>query len=81
MPALSGAGLADPYDITIVGAEMMGLYSGWRLLISGEAYSLDQGWVEGALRTVETVLTRYFQLPNLSGVQSEYIKRGKTDGQ
>jgi hypothetical protein len=51
------------------------------LAVYGEADSLDQGRVEGALRTAETVLTRYFELPTLSGVQSEYIKRGKTDGQ
>jgi len=80
MPTLSGAGLAGRSDITLVGAGMTGLYSAWRLLICGEACSLDQGWVEGALRTVETVRTRCFQPPALSGVQSEHIKRGKTDG-
>jgi len=42
MPTLSGAGLAGPCDITIVGAGMTGLYSARRPLICGEASSLDR---------------------------------------
>jgi monoamine oxidase len=31
--------------------------------ICGECWSHDQGWVEGALATAETLLQRYFSLP------------------
>jgi len=34
--------------------------------VVGEAYSDSQGWVEGALRSAENVLTRYFGLPPLN---------------
>ncbi len=33
-----------------------------RLLICGEAYSNQQGWVEGALETAEIMLQDYFSL-------------------
>jgi len=33
------------------------------LYICGEAYSTDQGWIEGALETAEDVLRRGFNLP------------------
>jgi monoamine oxidase len=52
----------------------------YNVFAAGEAYSLDQGWVEGALRTAETVLTRYFQLPVFEGVHPEYVKKGKGHG-
>ena len=47
-----------------------------RVFICGEAYSLDQGWVEGALRTAETVFTKYFKTPPLEGVHPDYVKVG-----
>jgi len=31
--------------------------------VCGEAYSQEQGWVEGALQTAEIMLTKYFSLP------------------
>jgi monoamine oxidase len=34
--------------------------------VVGEAYSDAQGWVEGALRTSETVLTKYLGLPKVN---------------
>jgi monoamine oxidase len=34
--------------------------------VCGEAYSDAQGWVEGALRTAELVLTKHFNLPKLN---------------
>ncbi len=52
----------------------------YNVFICGEAYSLDQGWVEGALRTAETVLTQYFQLPVFAGVHPDYVKKGKGHG-
>ncbi len=33
------------------------------VFICGECWSHDQGWVEGALKTAETMLQRYFGLP------------------
>jgi lysine 2-monooxygenase len=33
------------------------------LAICGEAYSIDQGWVNGALLTAEQVLQQRFQVP------------------
>jgi lysine 2-monooxygenase len=53
---------------------------GTNIFICGEAYSLDQGWVEGALRTTENVLTQYFQMPTLQNVRPEYVKKGKGHG-
>jgi monoamine oxidase len=47
-----------------------------RVFICGEAYSLDQGWVEGALRTAETVFTKYFKTPPPEGVHPDYVKVG-----
>ena len=38
---------------------------GLPVYICGEAYSHEQGWVEGALQTAELMLTRHFQLPAL----------------
>jgi hypothetical protein len=46
----------------------------YNVFVCGEAYSLDQGWVEGALRTAETVLTQYFQLPVSNGVRADYVE-------
>jgi len=48
----------------------------YQVYICGEAYSLDQGWVEGALRTAETVLLKYFGIPPLEGVHPDYVKSG-----
>ena len=45
----------------------------YNVFICGEAYSLDQGWVEGALHTTETVLTQYFKLPVRDGVSADYV--------
>jgi lysine 2-monooxygenase len=56
-------------------ADMLKPMSDYNVFVCGEAYSLDQGWVEGALRTAETVLTQYFGLPVLHGVPAEYIER------
>jgi hypothetical protein len=50
---------------------------GYNVYVCGEAYSLDQGWVEGALRTAETVLTQYFQLPVLDGVSADYVRKAQ----
>jgi monoamine oxidase len=52
----------DPYKQS---AAMLNPVPGFNVFVCGEAYSLDQGWVEGALRTAETVLTQYLQLPPL----------------
>ncbi len=35
---------------------------GRELYVCGEAYSLAQGWVEGALERAETMLQRHFGL-------------------
>ncbi len=60
-------------DTAIIGAGVSGVYCGWRfrasenlLYLRGrhlrEAYSNDQGWVEGALQTAEQVLRDGFSL-------------------
>lgn len=41
------------------------------IYIVGEAYSFDQGWVEGALATAESTLKEFFRLP-----QPEWLKLG-----
>ncbi len=43
-------------------AAMLKPLAGRELYVCGEAYSLAQGWVEGALERAETVLQRYFGL-------------------
>jgi hypothetical protein len=48
--------------------------SNYNVFVCGEAYSLDQGWVEGALRTAETVLTQHLRLPVRNGVHPDYVK-------
>jgi lysine 2-monooxygenase len=47
--------------------QMLQPNSSFPVCVCGEAYSIDQGWVEGALETAEDVLTRYFGLPPLVG--------------
>lgn len=46
--------------------------SSYNVYICGEAYSLDQGWVEGSLRTVDKCLDRFFKvkphIESLSGI-------------
>jgi monoamine oxidase len=42
--------------------------------IIGEAYSLDQGWVEGALDTTESMLSQYFQIDRPDGVPADKQK-------
>ena len=43
-------------------AAMLNPLPGRNLYVCGEAYSLDQGWVEGALERAEAVLQRHFGL-------------------
>ncbi len=38
-------------------------FTGLDLYICGEAFSSDQGWIEGALRSAELVLTNYMHMP------------------
>ena len=44
----------------------------YNVYICGEAYSLDQGWVEGALSTVDACLPETVQIKPY--VEREYIK-------
>lgn len=44
------------------------------LYICGEAYSTDQGWVEGALETAEDVLKRGFGLPPPEWLRAEELE-------
>jgi monoamine oxidase len=53
--ALGHDGVADS-------AAMLKPLPGRELYVCGEAYSLAQGWVEGALERTETMLQRYFGL-------------------
>ena len=47
-----------------------------------DSHSLDSGWGDGALRTAETVLTQYFQLPSFAGDTPSYVTVGtKRHGQ
>ncbi|HEX3466450.1 MAG TPA: NAD(P)/FAD-dependent oxidoreductase [Candidatus Elarobacter sp.] len=50
------------------------------LFICGEAYSNDQGWVEGALETAEDMLRRFFDAPqpNWLHAPSAPAERGET---
>jgi monoamine oxidase len=51
---------AQPWDIVPRTREPI---PGVNLAICGEAYSVDQGWINGALLTAEQVLQQRFQLP------------------
>jgi lysine 2-monooxygenase len=42
------------------------------IFIVGEAYSIGQGWVEGALDTAETMLEEYFNLPRPKWLDPDY---------
>jgi len=42
------------------------------IFIAGEAYSIGQGWVEGALTTAETMLEEYFGLQRPSWLDKGY---------
>lgn len=46
--------------------------AGVNLYICGEAYSENQGWVEGALQTSEKMLEDYFGLKRPSWISAEY---------
>jgi len=57
------------------------------IFIVGEAYSIGQGWVEGALDTAETMLEEYFKLPRPKWLDPNYALMpvpkggcGKTEG-
>ena len=43
------------------------------VFICGEAYSINQGWVEGALQTAELMLEEHFGLKRPSWLPSDYI--------
>ncbi len=43
-----------------------------RIFMCGEAFSADQGWVEGAVNTAETVLQDHFGLPPAGWVHADY---------
>ena len=43
-----------------------------RVFLCGEAYSIEHGWVEGALNTAEMVLEEYFGLPRPKWVNPNY---------
>jgi len=43
-----------------------------QVFLCGEAFSIEQGWVEGALNTTEMVLEDYFGLPRPRWVNPEY---------
>ena len=43
-----------------------------RVFICGEAYSINQGWVEGALQTAELMLEEHFGLKRPSWLPSDY---------
>jgi monoamine oxidase len=36
---------------------------GWPVHVCGECWSHEQGWVEGALQTAESMLQQHFGLP------------------
>ena len=42
------------------------------LFVCGESFSLEQGWVEGALNTAEHVLETYFQLGRPGWLPADY---------
>lgn len=44
----------------------------WPVFICGEAYSNQQGWVEGALCTAESVLEDKFGVPRITGLPDLY---------
>lgn len=46
--------------------------NGVNLFICGEAYSENQGWVEGALQTAEKMLEEYFELERPEWISPEY---------
>lgn len=52
---------ADSGDVA---KKMLNPRSGFPVYVCGEAYSTEQGWVEGALQTAENMLTQYFGLPS-----------------
>jgi monoamine oxidase len=45
---------------------------GWSVFICGEAYSVNQGWVEGALQTAERMLEEHFSLQRPSWLPADY---------
>ncbi|MFC3030969.1 flavin monoamine oxidase family protein [Pseudoalteromonas fenneropenaei] len=42
-----------------------------QIFIVGEAYSYEQGWVEGALNTAESTLAEFFKLPTPAWLKSD----------
>jgi monoamine oxidase len=44
----------------------------YQVYICGEAYSNNQGWVEGALTSAELMLKESFKLPHLSWLPCDY---------
>ena len=42
-----------------------------RVFLCGEAYSVSQGWVEGALNTAERMLEEHFGLPRPAWVHPD----------
>lgn len=70
-----GAGwhLWNPHNQSWVIAPRIRLpIAGTNLYICGEAYSDNQGWVEGALQTAEKMLEEYFSLERPSWISPDY---------
>ncbi len=58
-------------DAHTVGAAMLQPRPGAPVYVCGEAYSNEQGWVEGALEVAESLMQRHFGLPEAS-----FLSRG-----
>lgn len=43
------------------------------IYVVGEAFSSDQGWIEGALRTAESVLLTHFELTEPDWIERQAI--------
>ncbi|TDW96380.1 flavin monoamine oxidase family protein [Dinghuibacter silviterrae] len=52
--------------------QMLKPFEGNDVFVVGEAYSIGQGWVEGALDTAETMLETYFGLDRPSWLDKDY---------
>lgn len=51
------------YNAASLQPKLMAPFIDSRLFICGEAFSADQGWIEGALKSAELMLTRHLDVP------------------
>jgi hypothetical protein len=64
---------AKPWEVM---TRLLCPFSPTNVFICGEAYSTEQGWTEGALKSTERLLSQYFKLPLPPAIETRLSEAG-----